>query len=180
MNTTELRPAGFGIRLAAMLIDNLVFSIALAPILMIFFEPTALTDEQIQTILQTQGILGLLDPGEVIFQQGIILVVTLFLWVRFAGTPGKRWLGLRVVDAKTGNNLTPIQSLLRYLGYFISSLPMGLGFFWVLFDARKQAWHDKIAGTVVVADKPKRRHAPDNSQNDAPAATKNDDDAFVA
>lgn len=180
MNTSTLQPAGFGIRLAAMLIDNLIFSIALAPILMLFFEPVRLTDEQIRTILQTQGILGLLNPSEVLFQQGLTLLATIFLWVRFAGTPGKRWLGLRVVDAQTGNNLTPVQSLLRYLGYFISSLPMGLGFFWVLFDARKQAWHDKIAGTLVVVDKPKRRHAPDSSQNDAPTATKSDDDAFVA
>jgi uncharacterized RDD family membrane protein YckC len=27
---------------------------------------------------------------------------------------------------------------------------IGLGFFWIAFDAGKQAWHDKIAGTVVV------------------------------
>jgi uncharacterized RDD family membrane protein YckC len=26
----------------------------------------------------------------------------------------------------------------------------GLGFIWIVFDDAKQAWHDKIAGTVVV------------------------------
>jgi uncharacterized RDD family membrane protein YckC len=26
----------------------------------------------------------------------------------------------------------------------------GLGFLWIGFDHGKQAWHDKIAGTVVV------------------------------
>jgi uncharacterized RDD family membrane protein YckC len=25
-----------------------------------------------------------------------------------------------------------------------------LGFFWIIWDAEKQGWHDKIAGTVVV------------------------------
>jgi uncharacterized RDD family membrane protein YckC len=27
---------------------------------------------------------------------------------------------------------------------------VGLGFIWIAFDAEKQGWHDKIAGTVVV------------------------------
>jgi uncharacterized RDD family membrane protein YckC len=25
-----------------------------------------------------------------------------------------------------------------------------VGFLWIIWDAEKQAWHDKIAGTVVV------------------------------
>jgi len=36
------------------------------------------------------------------------------------------------------------------VGYFIAFLPVGLGFFWIIWDKRKQGWHDKIAGTVVV------------------------------
>jgi uncharacterized RDD family membrane protein YckC len=35
--------------------------------------------------------------------------------------------------------------IVRYLGYFVSSIPFGLGLFWVAFDARKQGWHDKMA-----------------------------------
>jgi uncharacterized RDD family membrane protein YckC len=27
---------------------------------------------------------------------------------------------------------------------------LNLGFIWVAFDKRKQGWHDKIAGTVVI------------------------------
>ncbi|WP_141737159.1 RDD family protein [Marinobacter sp. X15-166B] len=32
----------------------------------------------------------------------------------------------------------------------LSALPLCLGFIWVGVDKRKQGWHDKLAGTVVV------------------------------
>jgi uncharacterized RDD family membrane protein YckC len=61
----------------------------------------------------------------------------------------------RVVDARTGNTLTVGQSIGRYLAYFVAMLPMFLGIIWVAFDPRKQGWHDKLAGTVVI--RPKHR-----------------------
>jgi len=42
------------------------------------------------------------------------------------------------------------QAIGRYLAYFVSALVLGLGFIWIAFDTRKQGWHDKLAGTVVV------------------------------
>jgi uncharacterized RDD family membrane protein YckC len=59
----------------------------------------------------------------------------------------------RVVDAKTGNSLSVGQSIGRYLAYFVSTIPLCLGFLWIAFDPRKQGWHDKLAGTVVVRSK---------------------------
>jgi uncharacterized RDD family membrane protein YckC len=41
-------------------------------------------------------------------------------------------------------------AIVRALGCFLSMAVVGLGFFWIGFDPGKQAWHDKIAGTVVV------------------------------
>jgi uncharacterized RDD family membrane protein YckC len=32
----------------------------------------------------------------------------------------------------------------------VVSFTLGIGFIWILFDARKQGWHDKMANTVVV------------------------------
>lgn len=64
-------------------------------------------------------------------------------------TPGKRMLGLRVVQAD-GTPLTPGIAFLRWVGYIISKIPLFLGFIWAAFDGRKQGWHDKIAGTVVI------------------------------
>ena len=77
----------------------------------------------------------------------------IWLWHRFGATPGKMLLGARIVDATTGAAPSTGQLVGRYLGYLVSALPLGLGLIWVAFDARKQAWHDKLAGTVVISNK---------------------------
>jgi uncharacterized RDD family membrane protein YckC len=41
-------------------------------------------------------------------------------------------------------------AIMRALGCFLSLIVAGLGFVWIAFDPNKQAWHDKVAGTVVV------------------------------
>jgi uncharacterized RDD family membrane protein YckC len=41
-------------------------------------------------------------------------------------------------------------AIVRALGCFLSLAACGLGFIWIAFDQNHQAWHDKIAGTVVV------------------------------
>jgi uncharacterized RDD family membrane protein YckC len=77
-------------------------------------------------------------------------IAVIAFWVARQATPGKMVFGARIVDARTGNSLTVRQSIGRYLGYFVSTIPFGLGLIWVAFDPRKQGWHDKLAGTVVV------------------------------
>jgi uncharacterized RDD family membrane protein YckC len=62
-------------------------------------------------------------------------------------------LGIKIVDANTLGKASPGQLLIRYLGYYISMLPLCLGIFWVGWDKRKQGWHDKIAGTLVIKEK---------------------------
>jgi uncharacterized RDD family membrane protein YckC len=44
-------------------------------------------------------------------------------------------------------------AIVRALGCFLSIIALGLGFLWILFDDERQAWHDKIAGTVVYVRK---------------------------
>jgi uncharacterized RDD family membrane protein YckC len=41
-------------------------------------------------------------------------------------------------------------AIVRALGCFVSLSVAGLGFIWIAVDENRQAWHDKIAGTVVV------------------------------
>ena len=74
----------------------------------------------------------------------------MLFWIYKSATPGKMITKLVIVDAKTGGKPTTGQFLLRYLGYYVSTVPLGLGLIWVAFDQRKQGWHDKIAGTLVV------------------------------
>ena len=79
-------------------------------------------------------------------------LATILFW-HFAGaTPGKMLFDLRVVDAATGARVPLLRCALRAAAYFLSALPLGLGFLWIAIDRRRQGWHDKIAGTVVVRD----------------------------
>lgn len=72
-------------------------------------------------------------------------------WALLGQTPGKLLLGVRITRIN-GQPLTIRRALLRYLGYWLSAIPLGLGFWWVLMDERRQCWHDKLAGTYVVYD----------------------------
>jgi uncharacterized RDD family membrane protein YckC len=64
-------------------------------------------------------------------------------------TVGMRALNIRVVKTD-GTYLDVVGAFLRYVGMVISIIPLFLGLIWVAFDAQKQGWHDKIAGTYVV------------------------------
>jgi uncharacterized RDD family membrane protein YckC len=85
---------------------------------------------------------------------GLAIVIHLlyywFFWTRWEGqTPGKRAMGLRVVKLD-GSRLSDTDAFIRGVGYYVSGLCMGLGFFWALFDENKRTWHDLLAGTIVI------------------------------
>jgi len=79
-------------------------------------------------------------------------------------TPGKMLFGLQVVSTE-GAPISFGIAFLRAVGYFVSGI-FYLGFIWIAFDKRKQGWHDKIAGTVVIIREPQNGTAgisiPDN------------------
>lgn len=81
---------------------------------------------------------------------GIPFLLVIWCWLKWAATPGKLLFDCDVIDIRTGRPVTLIRALLRCLAYILSFMPLGLGFLWILWDQRKQAWHDKIAGTIVV------------------------------
>ena len=86
---------------------------------------------------------------------GVLLPVVYFVWfltlLRRGLTPGKKLLGLQVLRAQTG--AIPgfgMMFVRETFGRFLSGLAFGLGYFWAIVDRNGQAWHDRIAGTVVV------------------------------
>ncbi|HGF7539172.1 TPA: RDD family protein, partial [Vibrio cholerae] len=83
----------------------------------------------------------------------IIAIIT--FWIYRQATPGKIAICAKIVDAKTGAQPTLQQYIVRYLGYIVATIPLGLGILWVAWDPRKQGWHDKLAGTVVINTKDK-------------------------
>lgn len=135
----ELEYAGFWIRVGATLIDTMIMMIVLmVPLSIIYGEQYWLGGEYIHGFWDV--LLGYIVP----------VVATIWFWLRFMGTPGKMALKLKIVDAKTGNKLSTGQAIGRYFAYLVSMLPFGLGFIWIGIDSKKQGWHDKLAGSVVV------------------------------
>ena len=81
----------------------------------------------------------------------MLVLVTYFLvgWSR-GGTWGMRAVGLRLASTATGSAPGFGAALLRLIVQYFSAIPLYLGFLWMLWDNKKQTWHDKAAGTVVV------------------------------
>jgi uncharacterized RDD family membrane protein YckC len=65
-------------------------------------------------------------------------------------TVGKRVMGIRVYDLRGRGPIGVGRGIGRYFARILSALPLFLGYFWMLWDAERQTWHDKIIGTVVV------------------------------
>jgi len=90
------------------------------------------------------------------FNPSVEIVIFILEIVYFVGlwgmgaTLGQRLLSLHVVDQNSGANIGFGRAFVRFIGYIIASIPFALGLIWAGFDPRKQGWHDKIAGTVVV------------------------------
>jgi uncharacterized RDD family membrane protein YckC len=137
----EYRYAGFWVRFGALLIDVVIILIVTGIPLWFIYGGSYWTDEAI-----FKGVWDFLI-GTV-----LPLVATVWLWHAFGATPGKMALRLKVLDARTGQTPSVPRSVGRYFAYFVSILPIFLGFVWVGIDKRKRGFHDLLAGTVVVRD----------------------------
>jgi uncharacterized RDD family membrane protein YckC len=71
------------------------------------------------------------------------------MWKLRGSTVGGIVFDLRVIRLD-GRDMDWETAIIRALSCFLSLVVAGLGFFWIAFDPANQAWHDKIAGTVVV------------------------------
>ena len=127
---------GFWMRVLASLIDTVLMTIVLYPLLALFFGWR----------LHYEG----LGVGSTLLSYLLPAAVIIIFWIYRSATPGKMVIGAKIVDAKTGGQPSTGQFIGRYLGYYLSTVIFCLGFLWVAWDGRKQGWHDKLAGTVVI------------------------------
>ncbi len=138
-DTTHRPYVGFWNRTAAALIDSALLLVVTLPIQLVLsgggLSLTAARPTSIWDVL-----VGYVLPA----------IAILVFWKYRSATPGKMFMAAEIVDAATGGKPGNRQLVLRYLGYYVSTVPLLLGLVWVGFDARKQGWHDKLAGTVVV------------------------------
>lgn len=130
--------AGLGRRLGAILYDSLL----LTAVLMIVSIPF---------VLVTGGATGN-TYTRLLFQLYLLPVIFFYyawFWVRSGQTLGMLTWKLRVVTAD-GATITWRQALQRFAAASLSILCLGLGFFWILVDRDRLAWHDRLSGTRVV------------------------------
>ena len=135
----NLEYAGFWIRTAAALIDTILMLTVIFPVLTLIYGKNYWLGESL--------FLGFWD---LLFNYVLPATVVILFWIAKSATPGKMLFKLIIIDEKTGGKPSVGQLIGRYLGYYVSMLPLMLGIIWVGIDQRKQGWHDKLAGTLVV------------------------------
>ncbi|MFE9254800.1 RDD family protein [Streptomyces sp. NPDC006879] len=162
MAENSARPAGLGRRLAARLLDSVVYAaVAVAVAVPLLPRTTAHLEAKIDAAkLQGRTVTVWLLDATTAGHLGLVLATLLLFGVVYEALPtakwgatlGKRLLGLRVRDTTAQQPPSFGASLRRWLTYgVLGSLGVGvLGAAWCLFDRPwRQGWHDKAAGTFV-------------------------------
>jgi uncharacterized RDD family membrane protein YckC len=148
--------AGFVSRLAAFMIDLTLLLIALTLATSFFNALVGLfnLDALLGRFMGAAGFTGTIMAA-IAGLSGILLVSAYIVigWSINGQTVGNLLLGIRVVGHE-GGRVSFSRAVLRLLGAYISGFLLFIGFLWALFDGRRQGWHDKLAGTVVVYDWP--------------------------
>jgi uncharacterized RDD family membrane protein YckC len=150
-----VQEAGFVSRLAAFVLDVVIVSLssfvltALSSLILSFFGFSARDLSQEAPASSALFVLQLIIIG--LAGLAVLLFIPAYFvifWVLVGATPGKRILGLKVM--RTGaQRLSWWRAIVRFVGYWISALPLFLGYLWILVDTRRQGWHDKLADTIV-------------------------------
>lgn len=133
--------ATFWDRFLSSLLDSIVQACALIPLAYLWVGA-----EAPQVFMNPQ----LNELPDVLLNYVLPLLYLLVFWKFRSATPGKIWMGIMIVDAKTGEPATLAKLLLRLLGYVVCVITLFLGFLWMLIDRRNRGLHDLIAGTVVI------------------------------
>lgn len=80
---------------------------------------------------------------------GANLIYFIGLWAWKGQTLGQAVVKVKVIR-KDGLPVDLSGATLRYLGYLVCILTLGIGFLWIAFDQKKQGLHDKLAETYVI------------------------------
>ncbi len=129
--------ASFGQRAAALLINLFLFALvtSLVPLIILRLSGGAVD------LLVAEGM-----------SSWLFLALLALCWVKFRGSPGQLMMGCYVADEQGHSPIGWKSAIIRALSYWVSFLPLCLGFLWTIWDKRHQAWHDKLANTLVLND----------------------------
>ncbi len=152
IDLSQARPAGLLRRLAAMVYDGmLLVGVLLVAVALLVIPYELLT--------------GMAFPHDrpvhrLALQIYLLLVSGLYFtypWVRVGQTLGMRAWRLRVLR-EDGEPLAWRDAWWRFFAAILSLLPVGLGYFWILVDPKRLAWHDRLSSTRLALTA-KRRSA---------------------
>ncbi|GAA1160439.1 putative RDD family membrane protein YckC [Kitasatospora gansuensis] len=148
--------ASWGSRVAAVLVDGLIFGIPAAILYGIGFavgyEAPVCSTTRYSSVCTGGGISG---AGMAIAGLGWLIAVIGQFWLLYqlgktGQTPGRKMVNIRVVRESDGQPIGFGMAFVRQLCHIVDELVCCLGFLWPLWDAKKQTLSDKIVGTVVV------------------------------
>lgn len=158
----EVRYAGFWVRFVASLADTIFLALPIG--IVIYFLSGgewfdfAQYQQNIQAAMSGNANKALsnmpkMDRTWDIINLIVIITISIIFWRRWHGaTPGKRFVHIKIVDAKTFEDIDNKQALTRSFGYIVSTLAFLIGFIMVAFRKDKRGLHDILAGTVVIYD----------------------------
>jgi uncharacterized RDD family membrane protein YckC len=138
--------AGWWVRFFAYFVDSLIVGI---PAVIVGFILAALTGGMTSSAGTVNGAAVTLFYLLVLVGPAVYFV---YFWSQRDGlTIMNKAMNIKVVKTD-GSPITVGTAIVRYIGYILNSIVFGLpiGWLWAAFDADKQGWHDKIAGTYVI------------------------------
>ena len=156
----EVKYAGFWIRFLASFLDTLFLALPVAILIYFLSDGNWFDFSQYQQNI-AYAMSGNADKAlanqpqtslkwELLFEISV-LIVTIIFWRRWRGaTPGKKFVHIKIVDAKTFKEIDNKQAITRSFGYIVSTLVFLIGFIMVAFRRDKRGLHDLLAGTVVI------------------------------
>jgi len=155
----EVRYAGFWIRFIASFLDTLFLAVPIAVVIYFLSDGNWFDFTQYQQNIQMamSGNINALETQpqtslkwELLFEISV-LVITMIFWRRWRGaTPGKKFVNIKIVDAKTFEDITNKQAITRSIGYIASTFTFLIGFIMVGIRKDKRGLHDLLGGTAVI------------------------------
>ncbi len=162
-----VKPAGFWIRGLALLVDVILTSLAIAPFLDLLLVPfypyfegfAGLSREEFTEKILEQTLSG---DTSMLLMLSLFALIQLTMKMTFntivfgyfhyvsGQTPGKRLLGVRVVDNASLDYLTIGQSIWRYAASTLNPCTCMVGYIMAGLNPEKRALHDFLASTRVV------------------------------
>jgi len=126
-------------RMLAFGVDELLVSL---PFIAIYWNPFANAGDLEQTILIMNSMVMYVIVLKIIYQ-------SFFVWT-YGATPGKMIAKIRVIYVYDLDNPSLTRAMLRAAVRVISETIFYLGFVWAMLNPKRESWHDKAAGTLVI------------------------------